>query len=133
MQRIRFNRRRVIFLIVAIISTAILVFLDQLTKKLFTSLYERSGDTIVIKDFFYFSYAENSGSAYGFLSDKSWGQLFFKILTPFALVGFIAVLLLSIFKGYKTLYIGILFVIAGTIGNFIDRLFFIILLANHSI
>lgn len=122
MQRIRFNRRSIVLFIVALVSAAVLVFLDQLTKRVFKDLYFERGDTVVIKDFFYFSYTFNTGSAYGFLSDKSWGQTLFKIITPIALVAFFIALFFAVKRGNKTLYAGMILVISGTIGNFIDRI-----------
>lgn len=124
MQRTGINRNRLIIFIVAIIGIAVFVLLDRLTKNVFADLYEKNGNTVIIKDFFFFSLAKNSGSAYGFLSDVSWGQTFFKILTPVALVAFFVVLYFSVKLNYKTLLVGISLVISGTIGNFIDRIFF---------
>ena len=64
----------------------VLVFIDQLTKSLFTKIYQKNGVTTVIKDFFYFTYVENTGAAWSFLSDVSWAQLFFKSLTIVSLI-----------------------------------------------
>ena len=121
MQRVRLNRRIIILLIIAVVSAAVLVFLDQLTKRVFKDLYLNNGETTVIKDFFYFSYTLNTGSAYGFLSDKSWGQTLFLIITPIALLGFSVALFFAAKRMNKMLFIGLILVIAGTIGNFIDR------------
>ena len=121
MQRVRFDRRITVMLIVAIVSAAILVFLDQLTKRVFQDLYFEKGETAVIDGFFFFSYTLNSGSAYGFLSDKSWGQTIFMIITPIALVAFSVALFFAAKRNNKTLFIGLILVISGTVGNFIDR------------
>lgn len=124
MQRVRFDRRIIVLLIVALVSAAILVFLDQFTKRVFRDLYFENGETTVIKDFFYFSYTLNTGSAYGFLSDKSWGQTLFMIITPIALVAFLGALFFAVKRGNKTLYAGLILVISGTVGNFIDRILY---------
>ena len=124
MQRIRFDRRIIILSVVALVSVAVLVFLDQITKKAFYELYQKNGDTTVIKNFFYFSYTTNSGSAYGLFSDKSWGQLLFKIITPIALLAFVFIFAVAIKRWNKTLYVAMVLVTGGTIGNFIDRIFF---------
>lgn len=121
MQRTRANRR-IKEAIVYVLIFAILVALDQLTKFYFKNKYLENGATQVIKDFFYFSYAENTGSAFSFLSDKSWAQTFFKILTTVSLIIFILLAVYFYRKKQKWLTVSLIITIAGTIGNFIDRL-----------
>lgn len=110
----------------AIIVFAIALFIafDQSTKTYIKNLSETTSwkDTDVIKDFFKITCVYNSGAAWSFLANKSWGQLFFKILTPIALVGFVVFFIYALKKKYKTLSIGLALIISGTIGNFIDRL-----------
>lgn len=124
MQRTRIDRRRIIILIVSI---AILVFsigIDLLTKVLFKNLFLKQGKTVVIENFFYFTFTENSGSAFSFLANKSWSQVFFKILTCVALVGFALFWVYSFKRNYKTMSFAMSLIIGGAIGNFIDRLAF---------
>ena len=121
MQGIRaFDRKRlIIFIIVPIILLAALIGLDQITK------YFAARDkvnTTVIDGFFYLSYSTNSGAGFSFLADKEWGQLLFKIITPFALIAFIAFFVFAVKKSYKWLAYSVVSIIAGTIGNYIDRL-----------
>ncbi len=125
MQRTRSNRR-IILSILPFLILLILITADQLTKLYFRRL-DASGtwtETTVIKDFFYFRYTVNSGAAWSFLADKPWGQTFFKVLTSFALVGFSFILAYTIRKKIGFLRYAMVFVIAGTVGNFIDRLLF---------
>ena len=77
------NRRRIITLIALGLSLVGLIALDMLTKKYFVNLFYKKGDTNVINNFFYFTYVQNKGSAFGFMSNVSWGQLFFKIFNHF--------------------------------------------------
>ena len=121
-RRKRLNKN--LFLIFSLVLIVGLVVADQLTKVFFTKLYVRNGETIVIEDFFYFTFVENTGAAWSFLSDVSWAQLFFKLLTIFSLVIFAFFLGYSYFKNYKWLQISLALTIAGTIGNFIDRVRF---------
>ncbi len=124
MQGIRTDRRKVILNILPLVLIILLVLLDQITKthfKLLATTTNWKSDTI-IKDFFYFNYETNSGAAWSFLADKSWGQLFFKILTGIALVLFFIFYVYACKKDYLFLRFALLFVIGGTIGNFIDRL-----------
>ena len=126
MQRTRSNRARIIALIICVLSIALLVLIDQLLKGYFLRLNQEkniyANPITVIKDFFYFTFIYNEGSAYGFLGNAEWAQTFFKILTPVALVGFGFILFLGIKNFNVTLMIGTSLVISGTIGNFIDRL-----------
>lgn len=128
MQRTGADRRRQIIakIVISVLVIGALVAVDQITKLVFNNL-KSSGEwqkTTVIGGFFYFEYAFNTGAAWSFLANKEWGQLFFKILTSVALVGFITYLVFVIKGKYKTLLAGTLLVISGTIGNFIDRLFY---------
>ena len=63
-----------------------LVLLDQLTKLYFHANFKEGESVVVIPDFFSFALFFNEGAAWSFLSDKTWGQLFFKILTPVFLI-----------------------------------------------
>ncbi len=123
MQRIRLNGRR----INTIISVALLFFLiilDQLLKCYFHQMYiDGKDDIVVIEDFFVLSTAFNEGAAFSFLSGKSWAQMFFKVLTVFALV-VLFVYYIFIAKKYVFLQYGVMCLFAGIIGNFIDRLAF---------
>lgn len=121
MQGIRsFSRKRVIiFIIIPLIVLALLIALDQVTKSLVSKNHT---EQVVIDNFFYLSYALNSGAGFSFLADKPWGQTVFKIITPIALVGFIAFYVFAVKKSYKWLTFSITLIISGTIGNYIDRL-----------
>ena len=121
------DRRRQIIarIVISLLIIVALVAIDQVTKLIFNNL-KASGEwqkTTVIDGFFYFEYAFNKGAAWSFLANKDWGQLFFKILTSVALIGFIVYLAFVIKGKYKVLLAGTILVISGTIGNFIDRLF----------
>lgn len=125
MQGTRSNRRRIIFsLILPIAIIALLILLDQLSKIFFKNLYLENGRTNIIDGFFYFSFLENTGAMWGFLSDKAWAQTFFKIFTGIALVAFAFFFYFAYKKNYRWLKYSIVLIIAGTIGNYIDRLFF---------
>lgn len=124
MQRTRSDRRIGFYVALCVLFFA-LVFIDQITKIAFKNLYfEKGGKTVVIEGFFYFTFTENSGSAFSFLSDVWWGQIFFKILTVIALAAFSLLLVNSVKKDKKFLAFGLVTIIGGTVGNFIDRLAF---------
>ena len=121
MQRIRtiIGKRLIIFIIVPVILMIALIALDQITK------YFAARDNIkttVIENFFYLSYSTNKGAGFSFLADKEWGQTLFKIITPVALVAFIVFYVFAVKKSFKWLTYSLALIIAGTIGNYIDRL-----------
>ena len=66
----------------------------------------------------------NKGAAFSFLANKSWGQTFFKIITPIALVLFGGFFYYAFKKNYTFSLYGVTLVITGTVGNFVDRLIF---------
>lgn len=118
------RRRKITFICIALSLFALLLCLDQFTKLLFKSLNEKNGwnSTVLIDGFLYFRYVTNPGAAWGLFGDKSWGQTFFKVLTIVALIVFVVAYYYVCKKGYKTLNIALVLIIAGTIGNFIDRM-----------
>ncbi len=124
MQRTGTNRRSIIWGVLPIILLVVFVLIDQITKSYCKNLYENHGwtKTTFIDGFFYFYYTENTGAAFSFLSGVSWGQYFFTALTVVALVLFFIFYIYVCRKNYRWLKIAMAFILAGTIGNFIDRL-----------
>ena len=98
----------------------ILVALDQWTKALAVQVLKNQEPYVIWDGVFEFHYFENTGAAWGMLQNQ---QIFFYILT----VVFFVVVLYEIYrlKGNPryTIFVYTLSVIlAGAIGNFIDRL-----------
>lgn len=125
MQGTRANRRkRIIIESLFVVLLLAIIAIDQLTKSYFASNFNEMQKQVIIEDFFYFTHHRNSGSAWSFLSDVSWAQTFFKVLTVIALLAFGYFYYYSIKNNYKWLKVALVFTIAGTIGNFIDRLIF---------
>lgn len=123
MQGIRLDRRkRIIIEIASVLLLGILIAIDQITKFHFSTTLELHEEKTVIDGFFYFTHTINTGAAWSFLAGVSWSQLFFKILTGIALVAFVFFYVYAARKGYKWLRVSLILVIAGTVGNFIDRL-----------
>ena len=124
MQRVRANRRTIITNVIFLSSLILMLLLDQILKTVFKNLSENTIwlQTPIIEGFFSFKYTLNKGSAFSFLADKSWGQIFFKILTALALIAFFFFYIYVCKKNYKWLRWALILIIAGTIGNFIDRL-----------
>ena len=107
------KKREAVFLIV-------LVALDQLTKYIASSNLTAGNPVEVIRNFFYLTLVHNTGAAWSILEGQMW---FFYILTVVMLGVFFAVLVKTDRKDLLLRY-ALLTVIAGTIGNFIDRVLF---------
>ena len=126
MQRNGVNVKKLILDILPSVMLVLLIVIDQVTKTYVLHLDENTNweKTIVIPGFFEFDFIFNTGAAFGFLQNVSWGQLFFNILTAVALVLFVAYYVYACKKGYKWAKFSIVIIIAGTLGNFIDRLYY---------
>ena len=99
---------------------AVLVALDQWTKALAVSNLKGKQPFVILEGVFEFYYFENTGAAWGMLKDK---QIFFYILTAL----FCGLVFFEIYRLYKkkrfTPFVyTLIFMAAGAIGNFIDRL-----------
>ena len=93
--------------------------LDQITKAIARSSLKPKGSITIIKNFFKFTYVENKGGAWGAFSGKLW---LFIIITVFALGVMFYLLKDFNLQNNKMYSIGLCLIIAGAIGNFIDRL-----------
>ena len=107
-------------LILGPILTLVLIGLDQWTKALAVQHLKGKAPFVIWDGVFEFYYFENTGAAWGMLKDK---QIFFYILT----IVFCVLILLEIGRIYRNSrfmpFIYTLFmVLAGALGNFIDRL-----------
>ncbi len=121
MQRIRANRRLIVETLFVILLLS-LIAIDQITKCHFSSTIKQGERLPVIDGLLYWAYEINTGASFSFLSEVSWAQAFFKILTSFALVVFGVLYVFAIKNNYRWEKVGLIFIISGTIGNFIDRL-----------
>ncbi|HLC73792.1 MAG TPA: signal peptidase II [Candidatus Nanoarchaeia archaeon] len=87
----------------------ILVFLDQLTKILSKN-----------KNFFIINYTENTGAAFSLFQ----GYKLFLILISVIVIFFTLYYFIKIKQQSKKLYISLILILSGTIGNLIDRISF---------
>lgn len=110
--------KKLIWGIVIILSC---IGIDQITKLIARKSLQGKPSVPVIKDFFHLTYVENRGGAWGAFSGKLW---LFIIITVFAL-GLMFYLMKDFDIVNNKLYsISICLIIAGAIGNFIDRIVF---------
>lgn len=105
-------------LLLGIMISAVLI--DQLSKIWLTSTLQIGESIELIPFFFKITYAQNTGAAWSVLEGH---MTFFYVVTIIALI-----LLGWYFKNLKDYQIvqkiGVILMIAGTLGNFIDRLLF---------
>ncbi|CAD2075946.1 lipoprotein signal peptidase [Phocicoccus schoeneichii] len=97
-----------------------IIFLDQVTKLLVVKFMELGESIPLIDGFLYLTSHRNEGAAWGMLQGRMW---LFYIITVFVIV----VLVMFYKREAKTsllLQISLVLLMAGAIGNFIDRLLF---------
>ena len=94
------------------------VILDQLVKYWAATAVRAAGTIPLIEGVFHFTYTENRGAAFSILQGQRW---FFIVAT----ILMVALLVWALKRKYVlNLWgrLGILFVIGGALGNFVDRL-----------
>ncbi|MGX7243268.1 signal peptidase II [Enterococcus quebecensis] len=105
-------------LAVYLIISAVLVGLDQWVKYLTVTNIQLGETKEFIPGFLSFTYIRNTGAAWSLLEGKMW---FFYIITVIVVAVVLYILVKNI-NGSKWLTVGLSLVLAGAIGNFIDRL-----------
>lgn len=107
-------------LVVALLSTLFLVVVDQLTKIWAVTQLHLSNRVISIVDgVFELRYAENPGVAFSMLEGQRW------IFIPFTVVLAVAIFIMMLrspLRRYRLFNVTCVLVLAGAIGNLIDRI-----------
>jgi signal peptidase II len=100
----------------------ILAVLDQIIKYVITNQVALSESIPVISGFFSITYVKNSGGAFSFLAEKSWGIF---VLAGISVIVSI-LLLIALYrlraKNVPWIRFALALLVAGTIGNMIDRI-----------
>ncbi|HHW79750.1 MAG TPA: signal peptidase II [Acholeplasmataceae bacterium] len=97
-----------------------LIIIDQLTKYIAVLTLTEGFSNIIIPNLLRFQLVYNDGASFGIFSGN---QLFFSVVTVGALLIFGYFFTEIDFKNKKVLSIASVLLIAGTLGNAIDRLF----------
>lgn len=106
----------------AILSFILLVFFDQIVKYLVDSKMELYSSIPVIKDVFEIRYIRNPGAAWGIFANQ---QILFYIITIIVcIIGVWYYIRLSKKNLFKDVRMVTILILAGAVGNFIDRLRF---------
>lgn len=101
-----------------LILTTILVVIDQVTKYLTVQNIELGQVVEFIPDFVSLTYIRNTGAAFSILEGQMW---FFYIVTT-VVIGVLIYYMYTEAKNDRVLGILLSLILAGAIGNFIDRL-----------
>lgn len=106
--------------VIGLIISALLIFLDQITKLLAVKYLKGQESFIIWENVFELRYLENRGAAFGIMQGQ---KLFFVIFTSIALVAIVWFYLKKIPADKKYIYLDIISILlfAGAIGNLIDR------------
>lgn len=113
------NKHRLVMLVIDFVLIAILIAFDQLTKFLSVKNLKDKDAFVLIDGVLELDYLENRGAAFGMLQNQKFFILFIGIV-------FMAIILFFLFKlpekkKYDVLHILMSFIVAGGIGNMIDR------------
>lgn len=101
--------------------SVILVVVDQLTKFMIVRTYAIHTGEALINNFFYFYHTQNTGSAFSFLADKTWGiYVLTGLSTLLAIIVFVYFIkALNVEEYMVATSLALLF--SGAVGNLIDR------------
>jgi len=113
------NKHRMIMLIIDFVLIVLLTVFDQFTKALSVKHLKDKDAFVLIDGVLELDYLENRGAAFGMLQDQKFFILFIGIV-------FMAIIVFFLFKlpenkNYNVMHILLSFIVAGGIGNMIDR------------
>lgn len=97
------------------ILTLFLICIDQFSKFLAVT-YLQAGPKTVIKGIFELNYVQNTGAAFGIMQNF---RMFFLVMTPIVLIILLIYLIKN--KNNKLYSLSLVLIIAGAVGNYIDR------------
>lgn len=109
------------YMFIYLILIAGLTCLDQLTKALIASNPSACANLEVIPGFFYITYVKNAGAAWSMLSGQ---RVLLSLISAAAVIGMLYVLQGTVKKKQKLNSLALSLMIAGALGNLIDRLAF---------
>ena len=113
------KQNKLVMWITGMLSVIVLVVFDQYTKILAVKHLKDQPDIPILKDIFELSYVENRGAAFGMMQNK---QTFFIITTVLVVAAILWIYhTMPMEKKFIPGRVTLIFIIAGAIGNFIDR------------
>lgn len=115
----RSERASVLRLLCSVAVILLLILFDQWTKQQAVLHLAGKEPFVLIPGVLEFTYVKNFGAAFGILQGKQW--LFFVIAAIVCAGLFYLIIKMPAGKKYLPLHLAFLFVIAGALGNLIDR------------
>lgn len=112
------NKKRYLTFVFQMISAAVLAFVDQYLKKLAVEHLMNKPDIVLIENIIGLHYDTNTGGAWSMLEEH---PVVLYILTAVLLICIIVYLFMGKLEG-KILNISVTLILAGGVGNMIDRL-----------
>ncbi len=115
----KWNSKKIIYLMIDLFLLGILIFLDQFTKNQAVIHLKDKPAKILIDGVFELNYLENRGAAFGMFQNQ---KLLFVIIAVVMLIviGYVLVKM-PMTRKYRILEFILVFISAGAIGNMIDR------------
>lgn len=105
----------------AVISIIALVGIDQIAKMMTLNMLKPIGSVEIIRNFFYLTYVENTGAAFGFMSGARW--IFVVVTLGILIAGGIYYYRMPEKNQTVLTRLSFVLIFAGAMGNFLDRLF----------
>ncbi len=96
----------------------VIIILDQLSKQSAAKHLMYKKPFVILENFIQLHYVENRGAAFGILQDK---KIFFVIITLTVVIITLYYLINNYYDLHKFTRIGVALLLAGAIGNLIDR------------
>lgn len=113
------KKTKISYAVILLIGAIILTFFDQWTKALAVQHLKYQTSIVLIPGVFELQYLENTGAAFGILSNQQW---FFYIMTVLMVTAIIWLYFkLPMTRYFRPIHMVLIFIVAGAIGNFIDR------------
>ena len=108
------------YTLLLVIGVALLLALDLWTKTLAVTYLKGQESIVLIPGVLELEYLQNTGAAFGILRNQQW---FFYIVTVLMLICILGIYYkMPMIKKYLPGHMVLIFITAGALGNFIDRL-----------
>lgn len=108
-------------MLILICCIVLLTAVDQLTKLAAVKLLGSGGSVKVINNFFYLTYVENKGAAFGIMQGGKW--IFIIITAAVIVIAAVYYIKTTPSKQNRLMRIAVALVVSGAVGNAVDRLF----------
>lgn len=116
------KKRKIKILLIELLFVLLVITFDQITKLIIYHPIKNSGiDIILIKGVLRFTWANNTGASFGIFEGK---VMILAVISTIAILGFLVFGIFSVKEQNKWYRSGLVLVIAGGLGNIIDRFAF---------